>query len=113
MNQARIAADLTSDAVLYALAASLAFLAFVIILDPRLWRTPIGRSLILLDGGLLALYVPSVLHRFFGLQIAQVGFAWYYLATVLAVGTAVWWRTLIMIRAQLKGRSDRGRASRD
>jgi hypothetical protein len=104
VTQARIAAELTNDAVLYALTASLAFLAFVVILNPRLWRTPIGRSLILLDIGLLALYVPSVLHRLFGLQVSQAGFAWYYLATVLTVGTAVWWRTLIMIRAQLKGR---------
>ena len=104
MTQERIAAELTSDAILYALAASLAFLAFVVILNPRMWRTPIGRSLILLDIGLLALYAPSVLHRFAGLQVSQVGFAWYYLATVLAVGTAVWWRTLIMIRVQLRRR---------
>jgi hypothetical protein len=106
VTQAQIAVELTNDAVLYSLAASLAFLAFVVILDPRLWRTPIGRSLILLDIGLLALYVPSVLHRFAGLQISQVGFAWYYLATVLAVGSAVWWRTLIMIRVQLRRRKN-------
>jgi hypothetical protein len=112
VTQAQIAVELTNDAVLYSLAASAAFLVFVLVLDPRLWRTPIGRSLILLDTGLLALYVPSVLHRFAGLQISQVGFAWYYLATVLAVGTAVWWRTLIMIRAQLRGRKNgRGRTS--
>ncbi len=108
MTQARLAAELTSDVVLYALAASLAFLVFVVVLDPRLARTPIGRSLIVVDGGLLALYVPSVLHRFAGLNVTQIGFAWYYLATVLAVGTGVWWRTLIMIRSQLRGRSDRG-----
>ena len=110
MTQAQIAVELTSDAILYSLAASLAFLAFVVILNPRLWRTPIGRSLILLDAGLLALYVPSVLHRFAGLQVSQVGFAWYYLVTVLAVGSAVWWRTLIMVRVQLRRRKiGRGR----
>jgi hypothetical protein len=108
VTQARIAAELTSDAVVYSLAASLAFLAFVVILDPRLWRTPIGKSLIILDAGLLALYVPSVLHRFFGLNITNVAFAWYYLATVVVVGSAVWWRTLIMIRAQLRRRGDSG-----
>jgi hypothetical protein len=108
VTQARIAAELTNDAVLYALAASLAFLVFVLVLDPRLLRTPIGRSLIILDAGLLELYVPSMLHRFFGLQVTQAGFAWYYVATVLQVGTAVWWRTLIMIWAQLRGRSNRG-----
>jgi hypothetical protein len=109
VTQARIAAELTSDAVLYSGAASTAFLAFVVTLNPKLWRTQIGRSLILLDAGLLALYAPAVLHRFAGLNITQAGFAWYYLATVAAVGTAVWWRTLIMIRAQLKGRKMTGR----
>jgi hypothetical protein len=109
VTQARIAVELTSDAVLYSLAASLAFLVFAVILDPRLWGTPIGRSLILLDIGMLALYAPSVLHRFFGLQVSQVGFAWYYLATLLVVGTAVWWRTLIMIRVQLRRRKMTGR----
>jgi hypothetical protein len=104
MSQAQVAAELTNDAVLYATAASAAFLAFAAILDPKLFRSSIGRTLILLDAGLLALYVPSVLHRFFGLQVTQVGFSWYYLATVLLVGTAVWWRTLIMIRAQRRGR---------
>jgi hypothetical protein len=104
VTQAQVAAQLTNDAILYSLAASVMFLAFVFILDPRLLRTPIGRSLILLDTGLIALYLPSVLHRFAGLPVTNAAFAWYYLATVLAVGTAVWWRTLILIWAQLKGR---------
>jgi hypothetical protein len=59
----RLAATLTNDAILYALAASLAFLVFAALLDPRLFKTPIGRTLILLDAGLVLLYVPSVLHR--------------------------------------------------
>ena len=104
MTQARLAADLTSDAVLYALGASLAFLAFAIILDPKLFRSPIGRSLITLDAGLTLLYLPSVLHRFAGLQITQIGFAWYYLATVVIVGSATLWRTVIMVRAQLSAK---------
>jgi hypothetical protein len=106
VNQAQVAAELTNDAVLYSLGASLAFLLFVLILDPRLWHTQIGRSLILLDVGLMALYIPPVLHRLFGLHINQVGFAWYYAATILAVGTAVWWRTLIMIKVQLRRRTN-------
>jgi hypothetical protein len=113
VTQAQIAAELTTDAILYSGAASAAFLAFAVILNPRLWRTPIGRSLIMLDAGLLALYAPSVLHRFAGLSITNAAFAWYYLATLLTVGTAIWWRTLIMIRAQLKGRNDRGGSSPD
>ena len=71
MTQARIAAELTSDAILYSGFASTAFLVFVLVLDPRLWRTPIGRSLILLDAGLLALYVPSVLHRFLATPLLE------------------------------------------
>ena len=104
MTQAQIAAELTNDAVLYAALASLAFLAFAALLDPKLFRTPIGRTLILLDAGLVLLYIPSVLHRFLGLSLANIAFAWYYLATILLVGSAVWWRTWIMIRAQRRGR---------
>lgn len=103
MTQAQLAAELTSDAVLYALASSLAFLLAVVVLDPRLRRSPIGRSLIALDAGLVALYVPSVLHRFFGLPVSSVGFAWYYLATIVLVGTATLWRTVILVRAQRRG----------
>jgi hypothetical protein len=96
----RLAATLTNDAILYALAASLAFLVFAALLDPRLFKTPIGRSLITLDTGLVLLYVPSVLHRFFGLNLSSIGFAYYYLATLVLVGSAVAWRTIILVRAQ-------------
>jgi hypothetical protein len=106
VTQARLALELTNDVILYALAASVAFLVFAALLDPKLFRTPIGRSLITLDTGLVLLYLPAVLHRFFGLQTTHIGFAWYYLATVMLVGTAVWWRTAIMIRAQ-RGRKQR------
>src|SRR6266487_6953281 len=102
MRQAQLAASLTNDAILYAFAASLAFLGAVILLDPMLRNSGIGKSLIMLDTGLAALYIPSVLHRFAGLQITQIGFAWYFLATVATVGTAVWWRTLIMVTTQLR-----------
>lgn len=100
----RLAATLTDDAILYALAASLAFLAFAALLDPKLFRVPVGRSLIVLDAGLVALYVPSVLHRFFGLSLLNIVFSWYYLCTVVLVGSAVLWRTIILVRAQLAGR---------
>lgn len=106
MNQAQIATDLTNDAIFYGLAASLTFLTVVAVLNPMLWKTSIGRSLILLDVGLVALYLPSVLHRFFGLHIGMVGFAWYYLVTLLVVGSAVWWRTIIMIKVQLRRRQN-------
>lgn len=105
MTQAHLAAELTNDAVLYALAASVAFLVFVVLLDPKLFRSPIGRSLIIMDAGLVLLYVPTALHRFLGLQVSQIGFSWYYLGTVVLVGTAVWARTWIMIRAQRRRRS--------
>lgn len=112
MTQAQLAADLTDDAVLYALAASVAFLVFAALLDPRLFRTPIGRSLIVMDAGLVLLYMPSVLHRFLGLSLLHVGFAWYFLGTLLLVGSSVWWRTIIMIRAQRRGTEPRRRTGR-
>jgi hypothetical protein len=100
---AGLALELTDDAILYALAASAAFLAFAALLDPRLFATPIGRSLITMDTGLIMLYVPSVMHRFFGLNVTSIWFAYYYLGTILLVGSAVWVRTWILIRAQRRG----------
>jgi hypothetical protein len=102
--QLRIATELTNDAILFALAGSLAFLGAVILLDPKLRKSGIGKALLTLDIGLAGLEAPSVLHRFFGLQITEAVFAWYYMATVLVVGAGAWWRTLIMVGAQLRGR---------
>jgi hypothetical protein len=104
----RLAAALTDDAILYALAASVAFLAFAALIDPKLFTTPIGRSLITLDTGLILLYIPSVMHRFFGLNVTSIWFAWYFLGTIVLVGSAVWWRTAILIRAQRRGREAPG-----
>ena len=109
----RIAVELTSDALLYAAACSLAFLACVAILDPKFARTPIGKSLLILDAGLLMLYVPSILHRFAGLQISQTGFAWFYLCDLVLVGSAVLWRTVILVRAQLRGRKEHTPAAKE
>ena len=100
----KLAAALTDYAILYALAASLAFLAFAAVLDPRLFRSPIGRSLVTLDAGLVLLYVPLVLRRFAGLSLSNAVFSWYYLATIALVGSAVLWRTVIMVGAQWKDR---------
>ncbi len=105
MTHARLVAELTADAVLYALAASVAFLLFAALLDPKLFRSPIGRSLITMDAGLVLLYLPSVLHRFAGLKVTQIGFAYYYLVTVIVVGSATLWRTLILIKAQRRRRN--------
>ena len=104
MTQAQVVTDLTNDAILYALAASVAFLVFYSLLA-RGYRSSVGRTLLLLDAGLVMLYTPAVLHRFAGLQVSQIGFAYYYLVTIVLVGSATLWRTVIMIRAQWRGRS--------
>ncbi len=104
MTQAKLVAELTNDAVIYAAAASFAFVMSVVVLDPKLIRSPIGKTLVLLDVGLLALYVPSILHRFADLDLSKIEFAWYYLFTLLLVGSAVLWRTVILITAQIRKR---------
>ncbi len=104
MTQAEIASQFTSDAILFALAGSLAFLTAVVLLDPKLRKSAIGKALITLDVGLAGLEAPSVLHRFLGLQVTDVAFAWYYFGTVLLVGSATWWRTGLLILEQLRGR---------
>ena len=111
MSSVLLAAALTNDAILFALAGSVMFLAAVLVLDPKLRKTAIGKALITLDVGLAGLEAPSVLHRFLGLQVTEAWFAWYYLATVLLVGIAAWWRTLLMIAAQVSGRRKRSAAA--
>ena len=110
-NDLTINPALTNDAILFALAGSVMFLAAVLVLDPKLRKTAIGKALITLDVGLAGLEAPSVLHRFLGLQVTEAWFAWYYLATVLLVGIAAWWRTLLMIAAQVSGRRKRSVAA--
>lgn len=107
MSQLQLADELTNDAILYALAASIAFLTAVLIFDPKLRKSAIGKALLTLDIGLAGLEAPSVLHRYFGLQITDLWFSWYYLGSVLVVGTSVWWRTWLMVATQLRGRRKR------
>lgn len=104
---AAVAATLISDAVLYSLAGSLAFLGAVVLFDPKLRKTSIGKSLIMVDAGLGALYLPSVLHRFLHVPVSQRWFLWYYLATLVVVGTGTWWRTCIMVAVQWRHRRTR------
>jgi hypothetical protein len=80
-------------------------IAVVLILDPQLRKSPVGKTLLMLDSGLALLYLPSELHRIWGLSIlVSPYFAWYYLGTILLVGTAVWWRTIILALVQWRRR---------
>lgn len=91
--------SLTNDAVIYALCSSLAFLVGYGLTAPW-WRSQIGWALMTLDAGLVLALLPSVLHRFIGFSVTELWFAYYYLATLLLVGTATAWRAWITIRAQ-------------
>jgi hypothetical protein len=97
--------------VLVAFIASAAFIVLYTTLAPW-WRSSIGRALVMLDAGLALTLAPAVLHRFFGLALAEsLLFAWYFLITLTVVAGAVVWRTVIMVREQLAERS-RGRRRR-
>lgn len=102
MTQVQFLTDAGNDAVFFACAGSVAFLAVYLLLA-RGWRTEIGRALIMLDAGLTLALGPSVLHRLTGLSLSSLAFAWYYVASITLVGAATWWRTWFVIRVQAEG----------
>jgi hypothetical protein len=104
VTQAQLVADLTSDVVMAAFAASVLFIVTYTALAPW-WRSQIGRSLIVLDTGLALVLAPSVLHRLLGVTLTtSLGFAWYYLASLALVAGSTLWRTWIVARVQWKAR---------
>jgi hypothetical protein len=102
MSQVQLLTDLSNDAVFFACAGSVAFLAVYLLLA-RGWRTEIGRALIMLDAGLTLALGPSVIHRLAGLSLASLDFAWYYVASITLVGAATWWRTWFVVKVQARG----------
>ena len=103
MSQVQLLSDLANDVVFFACAGSVAFLVVYIALA-RGWRTEIGRALITLDAGLTLALGPSVLHRLFGLPLASIAYAWYYVGSIALVGVATWWRTWFVVKVQWRGR---------
>lgn len=103
MSQLQLLADLGNDVVFFACAGSVAFL-LVYLLLARGWRTEIGRALIMLDAGLTLALGPSVIHRLFGLSLANIGYAYYFVASIAIVGAATWWRTWFVIKVQWRER---------
>jgi hypothetical protein len=103
MTQAQLVTDLGNDAVFFACAGSVAFLAVYLLLS-RGWRTEIGRILITMDAGLILTLGPSVLHRLFGLSLTSIIFAWYFVSSIALVGLATWWRTWFVIKIQWRER---------
>lgn len=102
MTQVQLLADLGNDVVFFAWAGSVAFL-LVYVLLARGWRTKLGRALIRLDAGLTLALGPSVLHRLFGLSLASLPFAWYYVASIALVGLATWERVWFVVKVQARG----------
>lgn len=107
MNQVQLLSDLGNDAVFFACAGSVAFLAVYLLLA-RGWRTEIGRALIMLDAGLTLALGPSVVHRITGLSLASIAYAWYFTGSIALVGAATWWRTWFVIRVQWRSRHQDG-----
>ena len=105
MSQVHLVADLGNDAVFFAWAGSVAFLAVYLLLA-RGWRTEVGRALITLDTGLTLALGPSVIHRLFGLSLTSLLFSWYFVASIALVGAAAWWRVWLVVKVQLRGRHD-------
>jgi hypothetical protein len=104
MSQAQLVTDLTNDMVMAAFVASVLFIAAYSLLAPW-WKSEIGRALIAMDAGLSLTLAPSVLHRVLGLTLTDsLGFAWYFCGTLTVVAAATLWRTVIIVRTQLRHR---------
>jgi hypothetical protein len=103
--QAQLVADLTDDAVVGAFAGALFFIVTYTIMA-RWWTHAIGTTLVVMDAGLVLTLAPSVLHRWFGLNVGiSLASSWYFFGSVCLVGAGVWWRSLVMIRANWASRS--------
>lgn len=102
MTQLQLLADAGNDAVFFACAGSVAFLLVYIVLA-RGYRSSVGRALITLDAGLVLALGPSVVHRLFGLSLANIGYSWYFVASIGIVGVATWERVWFVIREQSRG----------
>jgi hypothetical protein len=98
LTQLQLIADLGDDLVMTAFFAALLFIVSYTAMAPW-WRTQIGISLIVVDTGLVLALGPSVLHRMFGLSLAdQVWYGWYFCASLTLVAAGVLWRTAVMVR---------------
>lgn len=102
MSQLQFLADLGNDVVFAAFSGSLAFLAVYILLA-RGYRSALGRALIRMDTGLVLTLGPSVIHRLFGLSLANIGYSWYFVASIALVGFATWERAWFVLKEQSKG----------
>ena len=110
MTQARLLADLTDDMVMVAFFASVLFVVAYTALASW-WKSPIGRALVMMDTGLALVLAPLVLHRLLGLTLlTSISYAWYYLLSLSLVAGATLWRTVIIVRVQLRARKEPGPA---
>lgn len=103
MSQLALLGQLISDAALAAFTSAVVFVATYSVLAPW-WRSPIGRAMVTLDTAIAVTLAPSILHRFFGVAIASIGFMWLLFACLCVVAGATLWRTWILAREQIRGR---------
>jgi hypothetical protein len=72
------------------------------------WRTRVGLAMGLRDIVIALALLPQVGHFAFGFSLAIGWFAWYWRASMLALGVVTCWRFWVIARLQLRGRGRRG-----
>lgn len=84
---------------------ALAATVFVVVYHAlaRWWETAVGQNIMLLVGSLAALHVVGFLNIAFGRPDWMRWVLWTF---YLAIGTAIWWRLGLLIRAQREARAD-------
>jgi hypothetical protein len=92
--------------VFFAFGAQVLFIAGYSRLAPW-WRHEVGRAMVALCGALALALLPSVLHYAAGVNLTYRWFAWYYRASLAAVGVVTLWRLWVVWRVQRAGRPRR------
>ena len=85
------------------LAASALFIIIYTALA-RWWKSAIGVTLVVLDGGTLFGQSTNLLPRWAGVGMDTSWLIWLRFASLTAIAGAIAWRAVILTRAQLDGR---------
>lgn len=92
---------LVNDAVVLVFCSSIMFIIIYSVIAPW-WRTTIGVAMVTLDLGIAMLVSPAAIDVMLGDHSMKLGLTWYTLASLAIVTLAINWRTIILVRDQVK-----------
>ena len=93
--------------VYYVFGSCVLFAAGYWLLARDWWRSRVGLAMGLRDIVIALALLPQVGHFAFGYSLAIPWFAWYWRASMLALGVVTNWRLWVIARLQMRGRGRR------